>query len=84
MQGRNESFEQMIAVAIADAVWDKIDIGEIDIKGILSEKSNEIIEKILGFIQDETLDDFVVVDEIINTFAVYGIDCGNRHWYTDV
>ena len=84
MGENNRSFEQMIAVAIADAVWDKIDIGEIDIKGILSEKSNEIIVKILGFIQDETLDDFVVVDEIINTFAAYGIDCGNRHWYTDV
>ena len=49
-----------------------------DIPEINSELS-EIIERIRSAVADESLDDYMCIEKIVETFEEYGISCGSRH-----
>ena len=70
---------ELLSGAICDAVRDNIYTLHIDANQIVDSKATKILNEIKAVIHNSNLDDFEMVDEIVNIFCKYDIDIGGCH-----
>jgi len=70
---------ELLSGAICDAVKENMNTLNIDASQIVDSKAIKILGEIKDVIHNESLDDFEMVDEIVNIFCKYDIDIGGCH-----
>ena len=71
--------KELILSEIGKMVIDYYGNNQIDYEKIANNKSVQILEEIKSVIHNKNLNDFEIVDEILNIFIRYNIDIGSCH-----
>ena len=70
---------ELLADSLAELISQSLLMNKIDANALLDTKAIKILDEIKDVICDDTLDDFYVVDEIVEIFVRNKIDIGGRH-----
>lgn len=74
---------ELFAGAISDAIIEKLyaldDMGKLNAKKIADTKATKMLAEIQKVLQNEDLDDFYIVDEIVDIFHKNKISTGGCH-----
>ncbi len=70
---------ELLSGAICDAVKENMNTLNIDASQIVDSKAIKILGEVKDVLHNENLDDFEMIDEIINIFCKYNIDIGGCH-----
>ncbi len=70
---------ELLSGAICDAVRENLYTLHIDADQIVDSKAAKVLGEIKEVIHNQNLDDFEMVDEIVNIFCKYNIDIGGCH-----
>ena len=70
---------QLLLYAIQDYIYGQIDKICNEANSIVEATATKALTEIQEIISDDRLDDFLVVEKIIQVFEKYKLDCGGRH-----
>lgn len=70
---------ELLTSGILDAIINSLKKSDIDIDCIAQTTAISALEDIRECIKNDNLSDFDVIEEIVNIFEKYHIDCGCRH-----
>lgn len=70
---------ELLSGAICDAVKENMNTLNIDASQIVDSKAIKILGEVKDVLHNENLDDFEMIDEIVNIFCKYNIDIGGCH-----
>ena len=70
---------ELLSNSLAELISQSLLMNKINANALLDTKAIKILDEIKTVICDETLDDFYVVDEIVEIFIRNNIDIDGRH-----
>ncbi|MGM9936526.1 MAG: hypothetical protein ACI38A_04205 [Candidatus Ornithomonoglobus sp.] len=70
---------ELLAGGISDVIADNLKKNNIDVNCIVQTTAISVLEDIRECIKNDDLSDFEAIEEIVNIFEKYRIDCGSRH-----
>jgi len=74
-----ELLRELVYPEVGKMVFEHLEAISIDFETIATKKSIQALDEIKKVIHNETLNDFEIVDKIVEIFIKYNIDIGGCH-----